>query len=189
MGEPKIEFMSLDAFLDWEAKQAARHEFVDGVARMMAGGTIRHAVMMTLVASALLQRLRTGGCRPTTSDLLVVLPNGDGRYPDVTVICPPFQPGDRTTREPVLVVEILSPSTAAYDQSRKLAAYRTIPALRHILILHQDEPRAEVWTRGAAVGADGWTVSTHVGASADVPLPGLGIVLALGELYDEPGAA
>lgn len=185
MGEQKLTFLSLDAFLEWEARQTTRHEFVDGVARMMTGGTLRHSRMAGLAFAAFDRRLRGGPCRPTTSDFMVVLPNGDGRYPDVTVVCPPFDPADRATRSPVAIVEILSPSTAAYDQNRELAAYREIAALQHVLILHRDEPRADLWTRGAALGANGWTVSTYIGLASPVPLPGLAIELPMAELHDE----
>lgn len=97
------------------------------------------------------------------------------------VDCGRFEDRSLAAAEPVLVAEILSPSTADFDQTEKLEEYRTGPSLRHILVIDPDQPRLRLHTRGA----DGhWASAPAAGLAASVPLPALGIALPLAELYE-----
>mgnify|MGYP003827017317 CR=1 FL=1 len=115
-------------YLALEDGANVRHEFLDGEIYAMAGGTPEHASICVNVSTALNVQLRGRGCRVHSSDLRIrVLPTGLVTYPDVTVVCAhaELDPEHRhTITNPQLVVEVLSPSTAAYDRGEKLAHYK-----------------------------------------------------------------
>lgn len=168
-------------FFGWLDGQEGRFEFVDGRPVAMTGGTQRHDRIVTNLIVALGGRLPPDGpCRPGSPDAGVRVPAGNVRYPDVLVDCGPFRDDERAASEPRLVVEVLSPSTRAFDQARKLDEYKSVPSLAHVLLLDPDGPRATLHTRGA----DGaWAAAALDGAGAVVPLDALGLALPLAEAY------
>jgi Uma2 family endonuclease len=148
MSEARNEIWSLADFLAWEGEQERRHEFVDGRPRMMTGGTQAHAVIAANVVSLLRPMLRGSPCRPTGSDLRVPIPaNGNSRYPDVTIDCGPFDPAARNATEPTVVFEVLSKSTAWYDQTQKVRDYESVETIRQYVCISQSEARVTVWLR------------------------------------------
>lgn len=167
-------------FLAWLPDQDGRHELVDGAPQAMTGGSQRHNLIAMNTYEALRAQLRGGPCRPSPFNTAVRIPLGNLRYPDVTVDCGPFQPDAFVASEPTLVVEVLSPSTRAFDQTQKLEEYRSVASMRHVLVLDPDAPRARLHSRADESGWD-WFVA--FGADASVALPGLGIALPLGALY------
>ncbi len=171
---------SLADFLTWEREQPERYERLRGVVRMMTGGTIDHNRITRNVAEALMSPLRGSGCEVFTSDIKVTTPAGDVMYPDVVVACGEI-PGKATQLEtPVIVVEVLSESTAARDHGHKRWAYQTIPSLRHYLLIDQDEAGAEVATRAD----DGsWRSLIHLGLDPRLRLDALGVELGLAEIF------
>ena len=112
--------MSGDAFLAWEALQAERHDFVAGEVFAMAGAEDRHVTVSLNVAIALRQHLAGTPCRTFIADMKVQAQDAFF-YPDVLVSC---SEADRASalvkREPKLIVEVLSPSTAACDRGREV---------------------------------------------------------------------
>jgi Uma2 family endonuclease len=167
-----------------------KHEFIDGHVWAMAGGSPAHAAIAVNIAALLREQVRGRPCRVFSSDLRVrVLDTGLATYPDVTVVCEALEtdPGDargHTIVNPTLVVEVLSPSTEAYDRGEKLAHYERIAGLREIVLVAHDARRLEVWRRAD----DSWTLEVTAGdevarvASVDVDLP-------LAEIYDDPLSA
>src|SRR5436190_8398731 len=104
------QLMSLDEFLAWERDQPEKHEYAAGVIRMMTGASLAHATITINIAYALRQALRGTGCRPFVSDAKVIAA-GSVRYPDIVVTCQPVDGTNDIVPEPVLVVEVISPST------------------------------------------------------------------------------
>lgn len=145
-------------YLALEQSANVRHEFLDGEIYAMAGGTREHAAICANIISSLSAQLRGRGCQAHSSDLRIrVLETGLATYPDVTVVCghAELDPDDRNTvTNPTLLVEILSPSTAAYDRGEKLEHYKKIPSLREIVLVAHDERLVEVWLR---VENDAWS--------------------------------
>jgi len=190
MAEPALPiFRSVDDFLDWETRQPERYEFVAGVLTMMAGGTENHDLIGSNAIGLLFERLRGGPCRVHGSNLKVRSPAGAIMYPDAFVRCGPGV-GDRSVvDDPVVVIEVLSPTTQQADLTRKRWAFQDIPTLRAILFVAADESRVELSVRGA----DGAWLSTFItGLAADVPLESLNLALPMAELYagaDLGGAA
>jgi Uma2 family endonuclease len=127
-------------------------------------------------------RLRGGPCRLFTADVAVKIPNGQVRRPDVGVHCSAFNENAPSAAEPVLVVEVLSRSTESTDRYRKLEEYKTVPGLRHILLVDPATPQAVLWSREAD-GAWGHAVLTGLDAVAE--LPGIGAALRLADIYEE----
>jgi Uma2 family endonuclease len=168
-------------FFAWLEGQERRHELVDGAPRAMVGATQRHDRVVTNLLVALATRLRGSPCRTGTADTAIRIPNRNIRYPDAAVDCGRFDEAARVASEPTLVAEILSPSTADFDQHEKLEEYRTVPSLRHILIIDPDQPRLRLHSRSAE---GHWESAPHAGLEAMVDLPALGITLPLAELYE-----
>jgi Uma2 family endonuclease len=173
--------VSLDAFLAWEEAQNARYERVGGVVRMMAGETADHDRIGVNVAAALHSRLRGSSCAAHGSNLKVVSPRGDVFYPDAFVRCGSLSGRSTTAGDPVVVVEVLSESTALSDLTRKRQAYKTIPSLRVIVYVSPDRARIDLVRRGT----DGrWDDEDAVESmEAELALPEIGVSLPMAEIY------
>jgi Uma2 family endonuclease len=171
--------MSPDEFLAWEREQPERYEFADGVVTMMTGGSAAHVTIAMNVAFALRDALRGSGCRPFGSDMKVIA-NGTLRYPDVSVVCRPIDDKDDRVTEPVVIIEVLSPTTERVDRGRKKFDYFATPSIRQYAIVEQDERRVDLYTRAEA----GWTNEVITG---DTPLSllSIGVVLSLDTIYED----
>lgn len=186
MTEParKLKFTFAE-YLAMEAASATKHEYLDGEIYDMAGGTPDHSGLAANVIGELRAALRGRPCRVFTSDLRVrVLATGLGAYPDATVICGSFEadPEDENTAtNPVVLVEVLSDSTEAYDRGEKFAHYRRIPSLRDYVIVSQHHPLIEHYTRND----DGtWTLhEVRPPASARLSI---GCELPVEAVYENP---
>ncbi len=150
-------------YLAFEAEAETRHEFYDGRIVGMAGGTGDHGRLCLDVASALARASDPRGCEAFPSDVRVRVPDGAYFYPDASVACDPtFDDNNTTLNNPVLLVEVLSPSSIGHDKGRKLTAYLQIPSLRAYWIFEQDEPRVmiverkgDLWALRHVSGLDG----------------------------------
>ena len=169
---------SVEDFLAWVEVQRERYEFVQGRLVMMAGGSTVHNDIQVNLLGALSRRLRGGPCRPNGPDLLVRTGARTGRFPDASVSC--GQRGRNFLADPVAVFEILSPSSEAEDRGPKRREYQALPSVQHYVLVAQDAPRAEVLTRTE----QGWLLQDVEGLDVVLPLPALGIVLSLAELYE-----
>lgn len=166
-----------------ERASTVRHEFLDGEIYAMAGGTPEHAALAVGVSSALLAQLRGGPCRVHSSDLRVrVLSTGLATYPDVTVVCGPYEtdPEDKTTvTNPKLVVEVTSDSTDEYDRGEKLESYKRIPELAAVVLVSHRERLIEVFERSG----NEWTRS-EARQGARARLESLSVELDVNEIYE-----
>jgi len=136
-------------FLAWDAGQTARHEFVDGEVFAMTGAQARHVTVAGNVYIALRQHLKNSPCRTYISDMKLAAANDTAFfYPDVFVTCSAVDRADPLImREPGLVVEVLSPSTAAYDRGVKAAHYRAIASLQELAFVDLDTRCVDVYRR------------------------------------------
>jgi Uma2 family endonuclease len=173
-------------YLAAEQVSSERHEFLDGEVYMMAGGTPEHAALSASVIAMLLAGLRGRPCRVYTSDLRVrVLATGLTTYPDVSVVCGTLETDvddPHAIINPVLLVEVLSDSTEAYDRGEKSAHYRQLPSLREYVLISQSHRRIEVYRRNEA---GRWELFEYEsGASAE--LASVGCALDVDEVYRDP---
>ena len=151
MSEAKPHRWTLPEFLAWEERQEAKYELVNGQPRLKNGVTQGHTRICANVVATLLGKLRGSPCSPGGSDLRVVTGNGNSRYPDVVVDCGPFQRESREASDPVVILEVLSRSNAWTDLHDKLRDYDATPAVRHYIVVAQDEPKLVVWTATRAI--------------------------------------
>lgn len=143
--------MTAAEFLAWEASLAQRHEFVRGEVFAMAGAEERHVTTALNLAMALRTHLRGSPCRTFITDMKLRVEAADAFfYPDVMVTCSATDATDPLVkREPVLLIEVLSPGTAAYDRGAKFADYRRLPSLREYLLVDVDTRRCDLYRQGA----------------------------------------
>lgn len=194
MGPPAkaVAYIEMEDYLVLENASRYKHEYLDGViyaiqgepVRGTAGGSAIHADLIRNVGFALHQKLRGSACHVKMTEMrLRIDAAGAVFYPDVLVHC--SQPGSPATTyeltEARLVIEVLSPTTQHFDRGDKLAAYRQLPGLQHILLISSLEPAAWHCQR---VPADGeWTELAPWPCSSSLALPGLGVTLDWDEVY------
>ena len=161
MSQPaSIQHMTPEEFNIWEQTQLDRYELVDGVPhlkfvewdgpKMMVGATKGHGWVVKNLISVLNPRLRGKPCQPFAADGKVRTPRGNYRYPDVTIDCGPHDLSKADLPNPVAVIEVLSKSTFWLDHNKKLSDYQSVPSIRYILLLAQNEIHGQLWTRGPA---------------------------------------
>lgn len=178
--------MSAEEFLSWDAHEPVKHEFVRGEVFAMAGAEERHVTTALNVAMALRTHLRGTPCRTFMSDMKLRVEAADCfYYPDVLVTCSAADTDPLVKREPVLVVEVLSPSTAAFDRGDKFADYRLLPSLREYLLLDPDKRRGDLYRKGA----DGLWVLHPFSTEEVVRLESVGLTLEPSVLWEEVGPA
>ncbi len=142
--------MTPEEYLEWEAKQELRHEYIDGEILSMTGGSIPHNDIALNLYTALRPHLRQRGCRVNVSDVkLQTNQNNRYFYPDLVVTCHPEDLQSRKfIQHPKVIVEVLSPSTANYDRAQKLKYYRQIPSLQEYVLVDSESISVEVYHRG-----------------------------------------
>lgn len=177
------EFVSVSDYLASEEAAKTRSEYIDGWVRAMTGGTNRHNRVKTNCLVHLAVKLKGKKCQPFDSDTKVRI-RRQGRtrfyYPDVQVVCETNAPTDVYQDAPVLIVEVLSPSTRQYDLDEKLTAYLEIPSIECYIILEQHTPIAIVMRRTEK----GFLRETCDGIASTIQLPFLGCSLSLRDIYE-----
>lgn len=183
---PHHEFTFLD-YLRVEEDSGLKHEFLDGDIYAMSGGSPDHAAIATTIGRLLGNQLAGRPCRVFSADLRIrVRATGLGTYPDGSVVCgrlelDPEDPKGHTVTNPVLLIEVLSPSTETYDRGKKLEHYRQIASLSEVLLVAYDRRELTVWRRGD----DGW--SAHpAGPGETATLASIGCALAVDDVYHDP---
>jgi Uma2 family endonuclease len=172
-----------EQYLQIEREAETKSEFHDGQMFAMAGGSPNHSLLANTIG-ALLHGQMPHGCRTFNSDLRIkVASTGLYTYPDCSVICGDLQfAGDHrdVVLNPLLIVEVLSPSTEGYDRGKKFELYRTIATFREYLLVHQDRQRVEHYSRQD----DGsWLLRDHAGTEDAVAIARLNIRIPLADLY------
>ena len=171
--------MTLAEFLAWEERQPLRYEF-DGIGPVaMTGGTYGHSTIQRNLAIVIGGRLRGKPCQFQGSDLKIQVGDGHIRYPDGMVVCSPVDRTATVVHEPVVVFEVLSPSTAAKDRIVKAREYQATPSIRRYVMLEQDSVGATVYARAG----DSWTHEILI-ADSILALPEIGVEIPLAELYE-----
>jgi len=140
--------MSPEEYLAWEAEQDSKYEYENGEIIAMTGGTIPHSQIPLNLGALLLAHLRGKGCKISISDAKVLTRSGKYYYPDVVVSC---DNRDRFSRDflkyPVLIAEVLSPTTEARDRGIKQQNYMLLDTLQTYILIAPDRPRIEIYQR------------------------------------------
>ena len=137
------------SYLEWEARQDLRYEFVDGDVYAMTGGTSFHDIISLNIGAELRERLRGSPCRAHGSNLKVKA-GANGRYPDALVDCGPLLGDALVASEPTAIFEVLSRSTAWLDTGLKLRDYDATESIKTYALIDQSEPRILVYRRDAS---------------------------------------
>lgn len=176
---------SPEEYLELDRAAAFKSEYVAGEIFAMAGASEEHNIITVNVTVALGTQLRGGPCRPFSADMRVSIGAADMYvYPDVLVVCGERQyTGDRRDilTNPTMIVEVLSPGTEAFDRGDKSAGYRQLVSLKEYVLIAQDRPHVELYSRQP----DGrWLLSEVDGLEARIELQSVGCHLDLAEVYD-----
>lgn len=169
-------------WLAWEERQPERYELLWDEPTLMAGGSVRHDDIALNIASALRGSLRGTGCRVNTGDVKVGLPTGRWVYPDLLVRGTPRAGTETVIDDPVVVVEVLSPGTTAYNTTDKRWSYQEVTSLQHLVLVAQDRAKVEVASRA---GDGTWRSVFHVGLEGTFRLDALDVTLPLAAVYED----
>ncbi len=178
-------YLTPDEYLAIERQSELRSEYLDGEMFAMSGSSREHNLIVTNLSREISSRLRGHPCETYTNDQRVHIPSaGSYVYPDLVVACgePLFQDQQfDSLLNPTLIVEVLSPSTEAYDRGGKFEHYQAIPSLAEYILVAQDKPRVEQFLR-----QDGnrWLLTAFSGLDARIVLPSIRCELALGDIYE-----
>ena len=183
-GAPLLHY-SFKEYVAFERDAREKHEFVSGLILAMAGGTLEHSALCSAVIVSLGSQLSGQRCRVYDSNARVrVRESGNAYYPDASVVCDRVErdPDDSPSlTNPVVLVEVLSPSTEQYDRTDKFTDYRKIPSLRHIVHVAHDKPQLDVWT----LTAGKWDLRRFT-AGQQAALSAIDCTLDVAELYRDP---
>jgi Uma2 family endonuclease len=191
MESPQERYYTVEEYLALEETAPEKHEYLDGRLYAMTGGTGTHAQLTANVIGQLYMQLRGRPCRVYSGDLNVrVERTGLHTYPDASALCGEPQLTGRKVAgkqnvvllNPSVLVEVLSPSTEAYDRGTKFMHYRQIPSLREYVLVAQDEMLLERFSRA---GEDvEWRYADARGPEGELALPSVGAVLAVRDVYE-----
>jgi Uma2 family endonuclease len=178
--------LSIQKYFRREAKSDTKHDYLDGYAVAMAGGSPRHSLISANVGRAIGNKLAKKPCDLYDANLLIGFPGLPyTHYPDAAIGCGPLEHDPRdlskmTVTNPTVVIEVLSPSTEGLDRGEKFDRYRSLTSFREYVLVRQD--RAEVQT--FVKQNDGtWLMRVFTGLRGNVKLESVAISIKLDEIY------
>lgn len=177
------DYFSGDEYLSMEEQALTKSEYIDGWVRAMSGASLRHNMVAGNCFLCLGNLLQGRPCRPFNSDTKVRIEREGSKrfyYPDLQVVCESNAPTAMFQDRPVLIIEVLSPSTRRYDLDEKMTAYLTLPSLEYYIVLEQHQPLAISMRRTNS----GFLREIFEGIHATLALPVLGCSLALRDIYE-----
>lgn len=179
---------SPEEYLELERKSASKHEYLKGKVFPMTGASLKHNLITANITAELRRQLKKTECKVVTNDMRVKAPGATlYTYPDVVAFCGEPLLEEKvfdTLLNPCLIVEVLSKSTAAYDQEVKFGYYRTIESLKEYVLVAQNARHVAQFAKQT----DGrWLVTDVRGLGSSVELVSVPCTLALEEIYDGVG--
>ncbi len=173
--------MTREAFFEWAEAQEKRYEFDGFQPVAMTGGELGHSLLIGNINRQLGNRLAGKRCRPLGPDAGVAT-IGDGvRYPDAVITCSPFNNRDRLVPNPVVVFEVVSPTSVRIDRVLKLREYQAVPSIRRYVIV---EPGAAAVTVLWREQPEETFRASGLGADDVLSLPEVGIEIPVAAIYE-----
>ena len=174
-----------DEYLGFERRSSVKHEFRDGEIVAMPGASLFHNLIAGNLFGEIRQQLKGRPCRVYTNDLRVCV-DADGfyTYPDVVAVCGTprlLDDAQDTLLNPSVLIEVLSPSTEAYDRGAKFARYRRIESLCEYVVVAQDRVWIELFTRDG----DDWSSNVLTSLEDELRLGAIGVAVPVREIYAE----
>ncbi len=179
-------YITPEEYLHCERKADFRSEYFQGEMFAMASASANHNLIVLHTGASLRDQLKKRPCRVYPSDLkLRIEATGLYTYPDVSIVCgePQLESnhGD-VLLNPIVLVEVLSDSTEAYDRGKKFQHYRTIPSLKHYVLIAQDRHSIDCFTR---TSDESWLLTSCQSFEEKVELSAIECELAASEVYDK----
>ena len=164
--------ISPQEYLAWEEQQPLKYEYLNGAAYAMTGGTLAHNDIAVNLTTALRNHLRGKGCKVRMADAKVgITEGGPFFYPDILVTC---DEGDRHARtlvqHPCLVIEVLSPSTEAFDRGEKFRQYRRLNSLKEYVLINSETMGVDCYRLNER---NKWELTTYASDDVNSPPPDL----------------
>lgn len=181
MGLPKLKTKtSVEDYLETEKISPVKREFVEGEVYAMAGTSDNHNLITGDLYAALLIHLRDSACQPFFGDIKVRVTKNVYYYPDVLVSCEENPEDSHFRNQPILIVEVTSPSTEHIDRREKLLFYQQMPSVQEYVIVSQAKINVEVHRRQS----DARWITYYFDASDEaVEFQSVGLTVALAEIY------
>lgn len=172
-------------YLRRERLAEEKSEYVDGYVYAMSGASIPHNFIASNLMVVIGSALKGSPCKPLGSDMRVRTPSSHlFTYPDLVIVCGQLELHDEqndTLLNPTIIIEILSPSTEKWDRGGKFARYQSIPSLQDYVLVSQDIPRVERFSRNG----DEWTLVNSEGLEATLKLPSVKVEVNLADIYED----
>jgi Uma2 family endonuclease len=172
-----------EEYFAWEEQQLERHEYIDGEVYAMSGGTQNHSDIAMNFGAMLKSHLRGSGCKTFNSDLRIkIFESNQYVYPDLSVTC---DDRDKSTPQyithPCLIIEVLSPSTEAYDRGNKFKLYRKNPCLRDYVLVDASKIAIDLYRKDDA--GNWYIVNYEAGDSID--LKSVNLTFSIEQVYED----
>jgi Uma2 family endonuclease len=185
----KLPEFSVEEYLKHEAESDSKYEYQNGQIFALAGGTINHGLLCANIYSEIRNELRqsNSNCKPLSSEIKLHVKSDKYNsflYPDTMVICGELEESDtnqHAVKNPVLIVEVLSKSTADYDRGDKFHIYRQIPNLQEYVLIEQDKYVVDIHYKNPK--SDLWRITRIEGKDSIINLQSLNIFISMENLY------
>lgn len=176
----KVEYISVEEYLEGEKISQIRHEFIDGQIFPIADDSKRHNRICGNLCQSFSARLIGSDC-DVFMESVKVRPNEiTFYYPDIVVTCDTKDDDEYVVHHPLLIVEVISPTSERTDRYEKLQIYRQIPSLWEYVIVWQEEMLVEIHRRGEG---EAWTVERFSHTEAEINFDSIDFALKLSEIY------
>lgn len=177
-----------EEYLTLEREAEYKSEYINGLIYAMSGGSKEHVTIATNIAGELYGQMKGSPCRVYNSDMRVrINPTGMYTYPDVTALCgePLYEDNQfDTLTNPTIIIEVVSPSTEAYDRGVKFAHYRKLESLKDYVLVSQDRMMVEHFVRSGEKG-DQWLLTESSEPNSLLYLTSIDCTVALRDIYDK----
>jgi len=177
---------TIEEYLALEDKAEHKSEYYNGIVWAMSGGSLNHSVIANNTTGTIRSDLKEKrkNCRVTNSDMKVKVEKSNSIfYPDGMVICGKPEYGENRTdmvKNPILIIEVLSPSTENFDRGKKFQKYRTIPSFKEYVLISQKQAKVEVWYKEEV---DLWRISHAYGLEGVVEFRSIDCEIFLADIY------
>ena len=177
----RVRQMSVAEFLDFAESSEDRYEYIDGELVPKTGGKLNHFRIINRLQVLLQRLLPSSDCEVLGSGMLVRAGDANLLSPDVIVLCgePETVSETRILLNPILVVEVTSPSSIDYDRGSKRQSYAEVRSVAAYMVIDQHRPLVELYTRSET----GWHIQCFDDLEEAVPLEALDCRLPLSEIY------
>ena len=187
MKAQKIPKLTVAEYITQEQESDTKYEYYNGEIFALAGGSINHGLLCGNIYSEIRSELRKkqSPCKPLTSEIkLNIKEKNSYVYPDTMVICGEMKTSENdanSVSNPILIVEVLSKSTANYDRGDKFFLYKQISSLQEYVLIEQDKAQVDVFYKKPE--SDLWRISRYEGLNTKVKFQSIKIEIEMSELY------